>query len=125
MKKKFVGMFCPRGKILKTLKIMKLTSLLVLVFCFQLNASIYSQEARISLDLDKVPMEKVFSEIQNQSDFAFTYSSLDILEFNNLSIHVSDALIKNVLNDCLKNTDLTYEVINKHIIIKKKNHKGY
>ncbi len=99
---------------------MKLTSLFVLVFCFQLNASIYSQEARISLDLDKVPMEKVFSEIQNQSDFAFTYSSLDILEFNNLSIHVSDALIKNVLNDCLKNTDLTYEVINKHIIIKKK-----
>ncbi|MEX0363585.1 MAG: hypothetical protein AB3N10_21600, partial [Allomuricauda sp.] len=50
---------------------MKLTTILVIVSFFQIQASTYSQTTKISLDLTQVRVEKVLDEIERNTDFKF------------------------------------------------------
>lgn len=120
MKKNFMGTLCPRGKIEKALKIMKLTTFFIFMICVQLHASVYSQQTKLSLKLNNVDISTVFSEIEKQSDYAFTYPVDDISLAKTISISVENALIDEVMHKCLNVMEFSYSVIDKHIIITKK-----
>jgi len=120
MKKILMGILYPHKKLQKALKVMRLTCFFVLLLCLQVHAEVYSQATRLSLELSNVSIEEVFSEIEKQSDFAFTYNIRDIETINNITIDIHDALIHDVMNKCLENTLYSYEVIDKHVILVKK-----
>ncbi|MEN8122445.1 MAG: TonB-dependent receptor [Bacteroidota bacterium] len=100
---------------------MKLTLLLIIVSFFQIYANdSYSQRTRITLKLDNVKVEEVLNQIEALSEFKFLYNDRDINYEKNVSVNVNKKRISSILKNLFVNTDITYEVFDKQIILKLK-----
>lgn len=101
---------------------MKLTSILLIVTFFQLHAKdSYAQQAKISLNLQSVSIEEVFNEIEQQTEFKFLYNYSDVDNNKKISVRAQKEKIFSVLQRVLKNTNTTFKVLGKQIVIKKNN----
>ena len=78
MKKKFHRDWCSLSPMLKFDLKMKLTSLLLFICLFQINAETYSQKKKIDLDLKEVTVQQVLDEIESITDFKFFVNTTDI-----------------------------------------------
>ena len=103
---------------------MRLTLLLLLLSLFQVNASTYSQNTKISLDLQNVSIEKVFTEIEKQTEFNIFYNN-SIIDLNKVvSVQVEKQRIEAILDLILSKTDIQYEILNRQVILTKKETKS-
>ena len=110
--------FCKREGLVKTLLIMKVTTILFLLTCLQVTAKEgYSQ--KITLSQNNVSLKAIFKEIENQSDYQFFYKEKLLKETKNVNIKVVNASIDEVLAICLHDQSLTYSLIDKIVVIKK------
>lgn len=101
-------------------RIMRLTTGLLLLFtCFAFADNANSQNAKISLNMQKTVLKEVLEEIEGQTDYLFI-SNRDINLERSVSIHVDNKSVKEVLNQLLKNTDLTYAMEGVNIILSKR-----
>lgn len=119
MKKKCIAL-CDNNycRMRKYLFAMKLTFLLFFIGIMSLSAaSIYSQEKKITLNLEKVSVFDVFREIESQSEFVFIYKNEAVSQKNKVSIRVSGATVDKVLDSVLKDLGVKYEILDKQIII--------
>ena len=57
---------------------MKISILLLFVAVFSISATSYSQEARVTLDMENVSINEVFKGIQEQTNYSFWYDLKDI-----------------------------------------------
>lgn len=119
MKKNQESVFFDRRKWQKILFVMKLKLILILISSFQLTAAVHSQNSKLTLKMENVSLEQVIWEIQKQTDFVFMYGTQDIAKVNSLTIDVSDKTVKEVLDQCLRNTGLVYEISGNAVIIKR------
>jgi TonB-linked SusC/RagA family outer membrane protein len=92
----------------------KLTILLTIVACLHVNARTDAQTIRFSGT--DVSLKKVFSEIKAQTGYVFFYEITSIKN-RRVTVFLKDVPIKEALDKCLENQDLTYEIENKTIII--------
>ena len=63
----------PEEDLIKTLRIMKLTTLLVCAAFVQASASGYSQN--VTLTARRAPLETIFSSIEKQTGYTFYYKT--------------------------------------------------
>jgi TonB-dependent starch-binding outer membrane protein SusC len=102
----------------KTFRIMKLTNLLLLVTIFNVFGSeTYSQYAKLNLDMKDVSIQAVLSNIEDQSEFFFLYSSKMIDVTQKVKIHAESKNITEVLDEILANTDIKYSVKDRQILL--------
>lgn len=100
---------------------MRITSILLAGFLFQANAeAIYSQSTRISLNMNNVTVEDVLNEIEAKSEYHFLYNNKLINVDRRVSVSVDGNSIESVLLDLFGNSDVTYKVSDKHIILSRK-----
>lgn len=92
----------------KPLRIMKAVIVMILVFCLQASAKIFSQE--ITLSLNDATLEKVFKEIQKQADYHFVYTKEQMEKANKVSLDVKKEKLETVLQLCFKDQPLTYTI---------------
>jgi TonB-linked SusC/RagA family outer membrane protein len=112
----------PLTSIRKLLLVMKLTLLFVFVGVLQLYASdTYSQNARISLNLQNAKFEDVFSAIEKQSEFEFFYNNNQIDASQLVSVNVDGMKISDLLNRLFSDKGLAYKVVGNRIILVKQN----
>jgi TonB-linked SusC/RagA family outer membrane protein len=78
----------------------------------------YSQTVRMNLKLNKVNLEQVIWSIKNQTEFSFFYSTEEVRKIKGLDVDMENVTAEEVLDQCLKGTNLTYEIVNKAVIIK-------
>ena len=104
----------------KIFLVMKLTMFLTIAVFLQASATGFSQE-KITLSGSHVPLEKIFKSIRKQSGYNFLYNDRLLSRATPVSIHVTDALLDDVLKLCLKDQSLSYDIINKTVVIKVKN----
>ncbi|HEV7333888.1 MAG TPA: TonB-dependent receptor [Flavisolibacter sp.] len=97
---------------------MKVTAFLLLAIC--LNASATGNAQKVSLDENNVALDKVFREIKKQTAYTFVYTDALLKKANKVSIHISNAALKDVLDLCFKNQPLTYTILNTMVVIKEK-----
>ena len=82
----------------KTIRVMKLTLLLLMVAVIQLWATeTYSQLTKLTLKLEDVTISDALKEIENQSEFFFLYSPKLIDVERRLNIDVENETIKDIL----------------------------
>ena len=98
---------------------MKIMLMFILVGIMQASANTYAQEHRITLSIENGTFYDVVSQIEKQSEFMFFYKSEEIDNTQKINLNVKDKLISEVLNEIMKNSDLTYKVMGKHIVITK------
>lgn len=104
---------------LKTIRIMKIALMFILVGIFQVSATTYAQEHRISVSVENGNFYDVVSQIEMQSEFMFFYKSEEIDNSQKISLNVNNKLVSEILDEITKNNNLTYKIIDKHIIITK------
>jgi TonB-linked SusC/RagA family outer membrane protein len=106
----------------KLFLVMKLTFLLSLFFTFSTMAEVYSQEARLTLNMQGASLEEVLETIEKESGYEFFYH-VDRLNLNkSISIKVNDATIENVLKQILDDGEVDYRIIDMNIILTEPQH---
>lgn len=91
--------------------------LLVCVFC-SFAENTHSQNARVSITKSNAHLEDVLSEIESQTDYLFIYNNqVDVNR--KVSVKVKSKPVSQVLDNLLKNTDITYTMEGTHIVLTK------
>ena len=117
--KKNPGMVFPaRGKLSKVLLVMKLKVFLLMFSCLQLSAA-SQNNTKISIDLENVSLEQVIWEIQKKTDFVFMYGTRDVEAVKHLTVKRDNSAVNDILQECLKDTDLKYEISGNAVVIKR------
>jgi TonB-linked SusC/RagA family outer membrane protein len=99
---------------------MKLT-LTILIFCtLQVSAHGYAQKTSISED--NISLSEVFKAIEQQTGYLFFYDRDVVQKTKPIKIYLKKASIEEALAVCLKNSGLTYAIVNKTIVIQTAKH---
>ncbi|HEY9341677.1 MAG TPA: TonB-dependent receptor plug domain-containing protein, partial [Hanamia sp.] len=95
---------------------MKLSTVLLLFFTFQVNASGYAQ--KITIVKKNVNLAEVFKSIENQTGYLFFYDKTLIQKTEPISITLKDVTLHEALEACLKNQRLTYSIVRTTVVIR-------
>ena len=114
---KFSPFFGSKGVRAFQRKTTKVFLLLVLVLGMPLNAKSFSQD-KISLDFQNASLPEVLEAIENQTAYHFFYQTTLLNDQKTVSIKTSQEELHEVLNKLLKGSGLTYEIVNKQIVLK-------
>jgi len=74
----------------------------------------------VTLSLKNIPLAKAFREIQKQTGYSFLYSKEDLEKTQSVNLDVRSQNIESVLNLCFHQQPLTYSIVDKVVIIKRK-----
>jgi TonB-linked SusC/RagA family outer membrane protein len=97
---------------------MKLTLFLAIVTTLTLSATTsYSQNTKISLNLENIRIKDLLHEIKAKSDFSFLYSNNELNDENRITLSVEDVTIDKILEIALRDQNLSYEIKDKFILI--------
>ncbi|TAM98011.1 MAG: SusC/RagA family TonB-linked outer membrane protein [Chitinophagaceae bacterium] len=102
----------------KTALVMQLTSVILLAACLQVSAFAHAQT--VSISGNHLSLHKVFKEIRQQTGYNFIYTNEELQKTNSVTLHVKDATLKEVLEQCLVGQPVDYMINDKIIIIKPK-----
>jgi len=102
----------------KMLLIMRLTAIILLAAC--LGASAHGNAQQVTLSLKNASIETVFKEISKQTGYEFLYGSKMLRVAKPVSIEVRNTDLKQVLDLCFSEQPLTFNIVDKTIIIKPK-----
>lgn len=99
----------------KILRIMRLIFIFHFLALIQISASSFSQ-SRVSLDVKNYPLEKVFGEIEKQTDYRFLY---DVKNVKNeyADVKSDDMPIDNLLDLLLANRNIDYKILSNNLIV--------
>lgn len=100
---------------------MKLTTLLMIVALFQLQANeAYSQKTKITLDLENVSVENVLDKIESLTEFKFFYFDNEINYKKKVSLKVKKEPISKILKKLFANSNIEFVVLDKQITLRVK-----
>ncbi len=97
---------------------MKITSFLILLTLFQIHANTYSQNTKITLDLENVSIERVLEEIESVSDFKFFVNTNQVDVKRIVSVKVQKKRISKILKQLFDGHSVDFNVINEQIVLK-------
>ena len=120
MYKNFTAFICSRQPccLSKFLLIMKLTFVLLTIFCLQASANVFAQ--KVTLKTKNAPVEYVFEQIRQQTGYDFLYNSKDLKDANLVSLDFSNLSLNEALDQCFINQPLTYSIENTMVLIKRR-----
>lgn len=102
----------------KAFRIMKISLFIMFVCVFQLFAAkTEAQNAVIELKSNKMSIEELFREIENQTDYLVVYSTSGVRSNFDLSLTKKKAQVAELLNEALNDRGLKYEFVNNYIIL--------
>ena len=102
----------------KIFKLMRLTLFLIFITVFQAYAiDSYSQNTKLSLNLNNVTVASVLEEIQNTSEFFFLFNAKLIDVDRDVSITVKDEKISEILTSLFSGQGVNWVVYDRQIIL--------
>lgn len=99
------------------LRIMKLTAILLIAACLQVSAKGYSQ---VTLSENNVSLQKVFKEIKKQTGYNFLGQEELLKNAGTVTVSLRNVSLQQAVEAILKEKMLTYEIIGKTVVIRKK-----
>lgn len=97
--------------------IMRIFFLLITLGLSSAFASTTKSQTKIDITVSNVTLETLFEQIQKKSEFIFFYKD-NVINYN-VSLNIKEAFVSEILDTALKNTDLTYKVNGRQIVITK------
>lgn len=102
----------------KSLLVMKLTFFLLTIALLQVSARGLSQN--ISFNGKNVSLEKVFAAVESQTDYVFMYKAASLTVAKPVTIQAKGIGLEAFLNKVFENQSLSYRIIDKNILVSKK-----
>jgi TonB-dependent starch-binding outer membrane protein SusC len=100
----------------KMLRIMKLTTFLVLAATLMVSASVYSQSTRLTLQFSEISYEQLFREIEKQTEFRFAFSNSKLDSDQKIKLDVTDETLEKILDKALPE-GIAYEIVDRYVVI--------
>lgn len=97
---------------------MKITAVLLVVSMMQVSAESLAQN--VTFKGKDIPLEKIFSVIHKQTGYVFFYRNDDLSRSRPVTVQLQNATINTALDAILDGQPLTYNIIGKTIVVKKK-----
>ncbi|MDD4192753.1 MAG: TonB-dependent receptor plug domain-containing protein [Mangrovibacterium sp.] len=96
---------------------MRLTLILVFLLTIHVSGSVYSQQAKLSLQLSEVTVREVLRQIEEQSKFKFLLQDERLDIDKKISIAVKDGSIDAILDEVFDKAQVNYVITEKNLII--------
>lgn len=109
---------CKRQFMLKIILTMKLVIVLLIVSFLQARAIGSTQN--VTINVNKASIAQVIAQIQQQTGYDFLYTSAHLEGTTPVNLNFRNAPLNTVLEACLANQSLTYEIANKTVLIHRK-----
>ncbi len=90
---------------------------ILLAACFHAGAT---AQQKISLKANKQPIVKVLQEIEDQSDYIFSYNPALLKDFPPVTVNVEDATLQTVLDLVFGKSYVQYVVRDKYVILRQR-----
>lgn len=119
MKKNWLIDFLDRGSLKKLWRIMRITMVLIVGFIMTVNAESYSQTTRLDIRFENRTIRDVIEFIEENSEFVFLYKSEDFNLNKKVAINLKNATIDQILKKTFKGENVTYDVYERQIVIRK------
>jgi TonB-linked SusC/RagA family outer membrane protein len=103
----------------KIFSVMKYALLFMFISILSVTAESYAQQAKVSVNIQNGSIYDIVSAIEKQTDFMFFYKSDDISSDLRVSVRATKRTVPEVLDEVTKDTDLSYNISNKVILIAK------
>ncbi len=102
----------------KVLLTMKLSLFLIFLSVFQVSAiSIFSQNLKISLDMQNVTVRDVIKEVEKQGKMSFFFND-ELQQLNTkISVSIKDKPVNEVLESALGQANMTYQEIKDNFVV--------
>ncbi|MCX6327246.1 MAG: TonB-dependent receptor [Bacteroidia bacterium] len=102
----------------KIFKLMRNTLLLIFITVFQAYANdTYSQNTKLTLNLNNVSIANVLEEIESNSEFYFLFNAKLIDVKREVSLSIEDKKISDILTSLFSGTGVNYMVYDRQIIL--------
>jgi len=93
---------------------MKLTALLIVIGVLQVSAG---EAQKVTLHEKNVSLSKIFKEIRRQTGYDFFVDAELVRRVGAVSVDVSEVPLKEALDNCFRNTPLTFRIENGSIVV--------
>ncbi len=108
----------PRGRIKQILLIMRLTTFILFAAFMQVSAAGLAQ--RLTLVQKSVTLKQVFNEVNKQTGYSIVWSVSQVRGSVQVDVDFKDTPLLEALDKCLENTNLTYTIENKTVVIRER-----
>ena len=98
-------------------KVMKSFLCYILIGLTALYANGTHAQTKVNLDLKKVTLEKLFNEIQKDSEYIFFYKDGILPNQNSITLKLSDVTLPDILDSLLAQYGLDYNVIGRQVTV--------
>ena len=113
----YLAGYCVSSYFRQLLRIMKLTTLIIVTCLLQLSAA---SRAQIYLKADRISLQNVLESISRQSGYDFIYSVPDLKNLEAVSLNLKNVNLETALKICFKDQPLVYDIADRTVVIKKK-----
>ncbi|MDX9881313.1 MAG: carboxypeptidase-like regulatory domain-containing protein [Prolixibacteraceae bacterium] len=96
---------------------MKLTTFLLLVFALHLSASVYSQQIKLSIDMQGKTIKEILQIIEQQTSYRFIYENEKINLDSRVNIQVNQESVENILDELFNDKEIQYSITASKLIL--------
>lgn len=93
---------------------------ILLLGCVLVTHPVLAQNKNVTIKMTNANLEQLIWEIQKQTVYVFMYGAQEVKVVTKLNVNVKGRPALQVLDSCLKATNLTYTVDGNNVVIKKK-----
>ena len=109
-----------------TIRIMKITTVLTLIAIFQLSAAtLHSQNVKVSISRNNLPLKEFIHEIEKQTDYLFMYSEKEIDLQKRVNVSAKNEPVSKVLKEVFENSGIVYNFNEGYISLSTKSNAVY
>ncbi len=105
-------------RFIKNQVISKVLASVILLLCLQLSMPGSGQ--KVTLSVANASLQKVFKEIQRQTGYNFLYPYELLEKTDKVNMKLSNAPLQDALQTCLQQTEISYSIVDKTIVLKEK-----
>ena len=104
----------------KTMRIMRLSLFLIVIStAMAFSATSYSQNTKLTLDLNNATVKEVIKAIEDQSEYLFFYQEQHVDLNRKVTLQVTNQEVETILNQLFFGTDNIYVINDRQIVIGK------
>ncbi len=103
--------------LLRLIRIMKLTTFLLLITFISVHAGVYSQTTRLNLNIRNSTVKEVLRDIEDQSEYFFMYNDKKVDVLRKVNLIVDQKKIEDVLNALFEGTNTNYVIKDRQIVL--------
>jgi TonB-dependent SusC/RagA subfamily outer membrane receptor len=109
------------GQLKKCMRIMKLSSFLILFLTLQMSASVWSQTTTMSVKLKNSTLQELFLQIEKSSNYRFFYNNDEVDVNQRISVDAEEKTVGKILTAAFEGLPYSFKELDNKLILIERN----